>query len=691
MLEFFYRRDIQSKLNNAAFLSALLFLFRIVQPELNNVTGLVSEILTFGVILLWIIYAEEKLSQKKGEILSLIINAGVLTAIIFFIFSLADWIGAGYFNPSRTLNFFTPLLLILINSVVIGITVFIFTLFRTLYFLRQKKDLRFYFNVMIWFLAASFFAYGLIPADSPFISLRNALYVVDVLLFALNSTRVAWIAFLTKKQKVNLLILSVLLIVLFSLNFSFTTLDAFSSKAQSVSIIITSFSPGLRSVFNLLMLYGIINFSVVFFTTLFHLPTAAAFDRKAEEVASLTDISKLISQVFDFNELVESITKLTLKVSESDVAWLAIEEDGKLKIKAAENIGIIEAEKITLSLNKELKGIKDVMVFSNIEVKIKILESLRRLKFDSITIAPLKIRGAVNGFLFAGNFKKSVFDEDDLKTIGAFAYYAAIALENSLLIKESIEKERLEKELDIAREIQYKIIPSKSPSFKNIEISTLFIPAFEVGGDYFDFFKLDEETIAFIVADVSGKGISAAFVMAELKGIFETLLVKNLTPMQVLLRANKILAKSLPLKEFVTVTFGTLNIFSGEFKFARAGHTELLQVSGNSINEFLPNGIGIGLNKGKAFEETLEEKILYLKPEDFIVLFTDGVTEAQNKYLEMFGLKRLKKILAENSNKSLKEISEIVLKELSLFSKEHSQHDDITLLLLKWKGNKNKI
>ena len=96
-------------------------------------------------------------------------------------------------------------------------------------------------------------------------------------------------------------------------------------------------------------------------------------------------------------------------------------------------------------------------------------------------------------------------------------------MENAKLLEESIEKERLEKELDVAREIQRKILPSKNPEFDSLSISSTFIPAFEVGGDYYDFFEISENKLGFVIADVSGKGISAAFIMAEVKGIFESL------------------------------------------------------------------------------------------------------------------------------------------------------------------------
>ena len=107
--------------------------------------------------------------------------------------------------------------------------------------------------------------------------------------------------------------------------------------------------------------------------------------------------------------------------------------------------------------------------------------------------------------------------------INTFSDYASVAIENSLLLEQSIEKERLEKELDVAREIQKKILPAKNPEFENLSVTSVFIPAFEVGGDYYDFFEISKNKFGFIIADVSGKGITAAFIMAEVKGIFSSL------------------------------------------------------------------------------------------------------------------------------------------------------------------------
>jgi serine phosphatase RsbU (regulator of sigma subunit) len=277
------------------------------------------------------------------------------------------------------------------------------------------------------------------------------------------------------------------------------------------------------------------------------------------------------------------------------------------------------------------------------------------------------------------------FNEEEKSAITTFSDYASVALENSRLLEESIEKERLEKELDVAREIQRKILPSKNPDIDNLEIVSVFIPAFEVGGDYYDFFPVSETQLGFIIADVSGKGISAAFIMAEVKGIFESLSKTIVNPKNILIKANEILRNTLDSKTFVSAAYGLLDIDKKVMYLSRAGHCPILHIRGDSAEKIKPTGLGLGMSDSKYFEATLEEIVIHLQENDTIVLYTDGITEAKDHNLNDFGEKYFTEILLENRQKSAQEISNNVIREVSLFSKDHSQYDDITLMILKWK------
>jgi len=268
------------------------------------------------------------------------------------------------------------------------------------------------------------------------------------------------------------------------------------------------------------MVYGSIYFLILFFTALFHLPTAEAYDRKAQEVTSLQYFSKLITEVLDFNDLVETVTDIALKLSGSKAAWIIWKENNMLNTLAAKNIGFIESDRLTNQILSiiSFEKLTSTKTFSFNE---KIVDGTSENLFSVVSISPIKTRGETQGILVAAKNFGQIFTQDDLNAIETFSDYASVAIENSRLLKESIEKERLEKELDVAREIQRKILPLKVPEYPNLQIASVFIPAFEVGGDYYDFFRISETKLGFVIADVSGKGISAAFIMAEIKGIFE--------------------------------------------------------------------------------------------------------------------------------------------------------------------------
>jgi len=495
------------------------------------------------------------------------------------------------------------------------------------------------------------------------------------------SLRVAWIAFLNKKQKIALLLISIVLSALSWINFATLSSDDFN--------LVRNFSPALEELLGLVMVYGGIYFTVIFFTTLFHLPTAEAIDRKSQELTSVKDLSKLMNQVFDFEELSETITSTTIEVSNSEAAWIIICDGDKIDLHSIVGLGIIEANQISefLIKNKLLSStevsVTDLTVYDK---KNKLPKSIK-----SIVSAPLSVHSVNKGYLFAARKTSRIYEEEDSKPVGTFAGFAAVALENAKLLEESIEKERLEKEFDLAREVQYKILPQKNPKYESLEISSLFVPAFEVGGDYYDFFELEDHRLGIVIADVSGKGVEAAFIMSEVKGIFASLARICKKPKDLLVMANSVLENSLTRKSFVTAIYGILDMEKGIFNFARAGHSPLLLTNREGTKRLVPQGIGLGLEFSSAFANTLKEMEIKLNNNDIITLFTDGINESLNSDFEEYGYERLENILKDNSDESVDKLSNEIMKSVTTFTKDNSQHDDITLVLLKWNTHtKNK-
>ncbi|AFN75090.1 Serine phosphatase RsbU subunit sigma [Melioribacter roseus P3M-2] len=657
-------------LENAAVVSVLLLIYNFIFPiHSNPIVSLVNEVLVFLTIFFIYNYISPYTELRKDAPLSLVLNAGILGALVFFVISLANSaIGDGNSIKSDT-GAVNTLFTTVLNYIFIIVLAYIFSTFRTLYYLRQKKDQSLYFNTMLFFFVMTFFSeFANFSSSLDFI--HDAFFIVTIVLISLNSLKVSWIAFLTKKQKLYLLLISIILSILFGFNFGLL------NESNVIKMILFKLSVGLYTVFSLVMIYGMIYFGVIFFTTLFHLPTAEAFDRRSEEISSLMDLTKLITQVFDFKELADSIINFTTKICNSNAAWLVtISEDG-IEVTAVNNIGYVEARLAAeLFLKDSVKGVYSITTADEID---------ERFNFRTVAVAPLNVHNKLSGYLFTARLSEVDFDKDEKNTLQTYADYASVALENAKLIAESIEKERLEKELDVARDVQRKILPVNFPVSDNYELSALFIPAFEVGGDYYDFFELSDNRLGFIVADVSGKGISAAFIMAELKGIFESLAKIVNSPTELLIKANEILKDSLDKKNFVTAVYGILDYKNGIMKIARAGHTPIIYCSAGKISRLLPKGIGLGLDYSAKFENSLEELEINLKDGDVFVIYSDGIPEAKNSMNEDFGYDRFENIISSNCKKNLDGIANEIVKEITLFSKDHTQHDDITLVIIRW-------
>jgi sigma-B regulation protein RsbU (phosphoserine phosphatase) len=251
------------------------------------------------------------------------------------------------------------------------------------------------------------------------------------------------------------------------------------------------------------------------------------------------------------------------------------------------------------------------------------------------------------------------------------------------------EKQRLDDELRIAREIQKSLLPVQPPVMAGLDIADLCEPAREVGGDYYDFFELGPRQLGVLIADVSGKGTSAALYMAELKGLMLALSHSSPSPRDLLIEVNQRLAGHLDNRSFITMTYATLDLERGTLTSARAGHTPLLVVSGGQADVIVPDGMVLGLRLPGAearFEQVLEEHTRAIGPGDVVVLYTDGITEAMDTAGEMFGDRALSRVITAQHELGAAGIRERVLREVKAFVGDAEPHDDMTMIVLKLTG-----
>ena len=259
------------------------------------------------------------------------------------------------------------------------------------------------------------------------------------------------------------------------------------------------------------------------------------------------------------------------------------------------------------------------------------------------------------------------------------------------LLQQADEKKRLEEELRIAREIQMSLLPHETTSIPGVSVTAVCIPAREVGGDYYDLIPLGERRLGVLVADVSGKGTSAAFYMAELKGLILSLSPIHHSPRQLLIEVNRIMAKNIDTRSFITMLYAVIDLEKQTLTYARAGHTPLIYLASNGgaqqAQVLTPSGLVVGLDGfQRTFDDLLEEHTISIGSGDLVVLFTDGITEAMNEDAELFGEDRLSHLIEEHAPLGSEGLRARILGDVEAFVGTAAQHDDMTMVLLRIDG-----
>jgi phosphoserine phosphatase RsbU/P len=286
--------------------------------------------------------------------------------------------------------------------------------------------------------------------------------------------------------------------------------------------------------------------------------------------------------------------------------------------------------------------------------------------------------------------KIAVRSEDQLGELAVSFNSMTASIED--LLRQAAEKKRLEEELRIAHEIQMSLLPQGPLIMAGLAVSALCVPAREVGGDYYDFLPLDDHRVGVLIADVSGKGTSAALYMAELKGLVLSLSEIHTSPRTMLIALNRIIAHHLDARSFITMTYAVIDLHARTIVYARAGHTPLIYVPGacsdgspRQVQILAPDGmvVGLKLDNGEMFERHLVEETIPLQPGDLYLLFTDGISEAMNARDDLFGESRLGRLVETHAHLPSEELRERVLREIAAFVGDAPQHDDMTMILLK--------
>ncbi|MCX6155134.1 MAG: SpoIIE family protein phosphatase [Candidatus Kapabacteria bacterium] len=304
------------------------------------------------------------------------------------------------------------------------------------------------------------------------------------------------------------------------------------------------------------------------------------------------------------------------------------------------------------------------------------------LNVEARVFSPMKTQGKTQGLLLVGKkMNAEAFSEENLQFIEALGNTAILAIENERLFREEIEKKRLESEMNLALEIQQNLLPQSIPEIKGIDLFGISIPSSHVGGDYFDFIKISDTEILIAIADVSGKGMPASLIMANVQASLRILANMNLSLTDLVERINKMIYQNTAADKFVTFFCGIYNSEYSTFKYLNAGHNPpfVIRAKGN-VDQLKIGGLILGFIDDGFQYHSAE---ISLQKQDLIIFYTDGVTEAKSAAGAEYGEDHLIKCIKENKSKPSKVILENLIVDLKEFSDTLNQYDDITAVVLK--------
>ncbi|GBD88564.1 phosphoserine phosphatase RsbU [bacterium BMS3Abin03] len=298
-------------------------------------------------------------------------------------------------------------------------------------------------------------------------------------------------------------------------------------------------------------------------------------------------------------------------------------------------------------------------------------------------IIPMQIQGKTKGLIFLGErVNKQPYTDADIEFIYSVGSLAIISLENKRLFQEELEKRKMEEELDLARDIQQNLLPQSLPDYSSFDIAAVNMSSKQVGGDYYDVIPLDTENFCVAIADVSGKGVPASLLMANIQAFLQIICRQDIQIEEATGLINDLINANISDGRFITFFWGLVNNAEKKITYVNAGHNPPLLIRNGEIIKLHKGGMVLGV-----IETTMpyvSETVNLLK-DDVLILFTDGVSEAMNANDEEFSDELLEKLVVELSNKNSNEILETIKSEVQNFSKGTTQSDDITLIVLKVK------
>lgn len=398
-------------------------------------------------------------------------------------------------------------------------------------------------------------------------------------------------------------------------------------------------------------------------------------EERFENLSNINALSRTVLSIMDLDKIITKILDAYFVLTGAKHISLYLWEGGKL---------INKRTKGKINFNGELNYSEEILSQFSKEDFDKVYSELKRgfliTHEEQIIATPLTVKGKDLGVIYIIEEKNKLIQSDE-DTLSALAIQVAIAINNAQIYSDLVIKEKMSQELEVASRIQKKILPKKIRHIFGLELSTFFKPAKEIGGDYYDYSQLDENSFSITIADVSGKGVPAAFLMALGRSVLKTLELQGEDPASNLKKLNRLIFADMSEDMFITMIHTKYNYKTKTLVYSNAGHNPIIFYNSEKhiIETHFVKGVAIGFLEDYNYKQSE----IKLNIGDIVVFYTDGITEAENPNKFLFGIERLKNIILKYSHLSAREIKYKLLYEINKFQNGFEQSDDITFVVIK--------
>jgi len=624
----------------------------------------------------FLFYRQEISTIERKGIIELLWRTFITGGICLLIFSFSESIKQ--FSPNANDH---PIISLISNLVSFAmVTIFIsntFFMFKRMALynrtVRLERNWMIYEFIVFFLFVFNFFSPDIFQPGYYVVLLPIVVYGIVL------SFNVKWVAYLNYGLKWRSLLLTFLLLgMTLVFGYSIFFRSYYSNPAVDPARLVF-----LVAVLGFILSYSIISNLVV----LFNLPTSSVFEQKFDEVINVQRLSESFVNGKNEEQMLEILLDTSMATVLADVGWIEKQDSEQLILMEGITVSEIENLKSCMRMAERI-GHVDLYVIKSLKESVRNSRFIKT-KYASVVMLTLHSQNGKLGRIYLAKEVRDGFDEEMVNILKTYVAQAAVSIDNLRLLQRALQNERNETELETAREAQRRLLPVGELITDKFSMTAFCHTSEAMGGDYYDYFVLGNGKYVFVLGDVSGKGTSAAFNLAQMKGVFQGLVQLNLPPIEFLDHANSAISKCLEKNSFITLTYCLVDTNTSTMEIARAGHCPTLIYSSdeNSAHFYRQKGIGLGIIRSKSIANHFEKLTYHFSSGDILLLYSDGLSEARSNTGEEFGYERLGEFVKNNAHLSVYQLETNLIHEIELFTDHFLTRDDLTFMIVKFENS----